>query len=138
MATTIIDFWTWIWSTRHCVSGQEVACWFQCWKNWFHVIKLITLVLMMWKLMDLFFMKNNLLRCWGWLSLLIGMGLWHYLYCLQGCEKEALAQVFSCEFSGIFKNTFFTEHLWTTASAFSFSEAATRSVLWKKVFLKIL
>ena len=37
----------------------------------------------------------------------------------------------------IFKNTFFTEHLWRTASAFSFSEAATGGVLWKKVFLKI-
>ena len=31
-------------------------------------------------------------------------------------KKEALAQVLSCEFCEIFKNTFFTEHLWTTAS----------------------
>ena len=31
-------------------------------------------------------------------------------------KKEILAQVFSCEFYEIFKNTFFTEHLWTTAS----------------------
>ena len=31
-------------------------------------------------------------------------------------KKEALAQVFSCEFYEISKNTFFTEHLWTTAS----------------------
>ena len=31
-------------------------------------------------------------------------------------KKETLAQVFSCEFCEIFKNTFFTEHLWTTAS----------------------
>ena len=30
-------------------------------------------------------------------------------------EKEALAQVFSCEFCKISKNTFFTEHLRTTA-----------------------
>ena len=30
-------------------------------------------------------------------------------------KKETLAQVFSCEFSEIFKNTFFTEHLQTTA-----------------------
>ena len=30
--------------------------------------------------------------------------------------KETLAQVFSCEFYGIFKNTFFTEHLRATAS----------------------
>ena len=32
-------------------------------------------------------------------------------------KKEALAQMFSCEFWEISKNTFFTEHLWTTASA---------------------
>ena len=32
-------------------------------------------------------------------------------------KKEALAQLFSCEFSEISKNTFFPEHLWTTASA---------------------
>ena len=31
-------------------------------------------------------------------------------------NKETLAQGFSCEFCEIFKNTFFTEHLWTTAS----------------------
>ena len=45
--------------------------------------------------------------------------------------------MFSCDFIKISKNTFFTEHLRKTASAFSFSEAATRGVLWKKVFLKI-
>ena len=47
----------------------------------------------------------------------------------QGCKKETLAQVFSCEFSKISKNTFFTEHRRTHASAFSFSEAATGGVL---------
>ena len=31
-------------------------------------------------------------------------------------KKGTLAQVFSCEFCEISKNTFFTEHLWTTAS----------------------
>ena len=31
-------------------------------------------------------------------------------------KKLTLAQVFFCEFCEIFKNTFFTEHLWTTAS----------------------
>ena len=31
-------------------------------------------------------------------------------------KKETVAQVFSCEFCEIFKNAFFTEHLWTTAS----------------------
>ena len=37
----------------------------------------------------------------------------------EGCnfiKKEIPAQVFSCEFCEISKNTFFTEHLWTTAS----------------------
>ena len=32
--------------------------------------------------------------------------------------KLTLAQVFSCEFYKFSKNTFFTEHLWTTASIF--------------------
>ena len=44
----------------------------------------------------------------------------------------------SCEFSKILKNTFFIEHLRTTASAFSFSEAATGGVPWKKMFLQIV
>ena len=38
----------------------------------------------------------------------------------QACnfiKKETLAQVFSCEFCETSKSTFFTEHLWTTASA---------------------
>ena len=30
-------------------------------------------------------------------------------------KKETLAQVFSCEFCEIFKNTFFAEHIWTNA-----------------------
>ena len=30
-------------------------------------------------------------------------------------KKETLAQVFSCQFCEISKNTFFTEHLWMTA-----------------------
>ena len=52
-------------------------------------------------------------------------------------KKETLAQVSSFEFSEISKNTFFTEHPWMPASTFSFSEAATRGVLLKKVFVKI-
>ena len=31
-------------------------------------------------------------------------------------KKDTLAQVFSCKFCEISKNTFFTEHLWKTAS----------------------
>ena len=37
----------------------------------------------------------------------------------QACnfiKKETLAQVLSREFCEILKNTFFTEHLWTTVS----------------------
>ena len=56
-------FWTWIWPTKHCVLGQELPCWFQCWKNWFCLTGLITLVLLTWKLMDLLLKKNHLLRC---------------------------------------------------------------------------
>ena len=50
------------------------------------------------------------------------------LHC-YGCTKETLAQGISCEFRKISKNTFFTERLRFTASAFSFSEAATGGVL---------
>ena len=39
-----------------------------------------------------------------------------FLIKLQTLEQVTLAQVFSCEFCEIFKNTFFTEHFWTTAS----------------------
>ena len=42
-----------------------------------------------------------------------------YMEMSEACnfiKKEALAQVFSCEFWEISKNTFFTEHLWATAS----------------------
>ena len=37
-------------------------------------------------------------------------------------KKETLAQVFSCEFCEIFKNTCFTELLWTTDSAIASSD----------------
>ena len=40
---------------------------------------------------------------------------------LKNCnfiKKETLAQVFSCEFCEISKNTFFREHLWVIASIF--------------------
>ena len=34
----------------------------------------------------------------------------------QSLKTETLAQVFSCEFCEVSKNTFFTEHPWSTAS----------------------
>ena len=42
-----------------------------------------------------------------------------YLEQPQACnfiKSETLAQVFSCEFCEISQKTFFTEHLWVTAS----------------------
>ena len=39
---------------------------------------------------------------------------------LNFIKKESLAQVFSCEFCEISKNTFFTEYLQTTASEVGF------------------
>ena len=38
------------------------------------------------------------------------------LFKLQLYLKKTLVQGFSCEFCKIFKNTFFSEHLWMTAS----------------------
>ena len=37
---------------------------------------------------------------------------------VAGIRQETLAQVFSCGFCKIFKNNFFTEHLWVTVSVF--------------------
>ena len=42
-------------------------------------------------------------------------------------KKETLVQVFSCEFCKISNNTFFTEHLWTTASG-SYSASLPRAL----------
>ena len=64
---------------------------------------------------------------------------WNYLevssYCRPqafaglslSCRPKTLAQVFSCEFCEISKNTFFTEHLWTTASLFSRRDHTART-----------
>ena len=43
--------------------------------NWFHLTSLITLVLSIWKWMGLVLMKNDLLKCWGWLFLLNWIGV---------------------------------------------------------------
>ena len=55
--------------------------------NWFHLTSLINMVLLMWKWMGLFLRINHFSRCWGWLSLLNGLELLHYLYCLN-CLQE--------------------------------------------------
>ena len=45
-----------------------------------------------------------------------GKHLCQSLFLIKFVKKETLAQVFSCEFCKISKNTIFTEHLWMTAS----------------------
>ena len=50
-------------------------------------------------------------------------------FCIQACnfiKRETLAQVFSCEFYEIFKNTFLTEHLRWLLLTF-YSESTLRS-----------
>ena len=71
VAVTKIGIWTWIWSARHWTeAGSGVLISMLKKLNWFHLISLITLVLLMWKWMGLFSRKTHLLRSWGWLSLL--------------------------------------------------------------------
>ena len=44
-------------------------------------------------------------------------------------KKETMAQVFSCEFCKIYKNTFFTEHLWATASGLNLTKIFKESTI---------
>ena len=53
--------------------------------------------------------------------------------CFNACnfiKKEAMAQVFSCEFCQISKNTFFTEHLCATTSGFRYC--------FRRIYIKLL
>ena len=47
-------------------------------------------------------------------------------------KKETLAQVFSCEFCEISYNTFFTEHVWATASV-TLSESKLVTMVWTMI-----
>ena len=49
-------------------------------------------------------------------------------------NKQTLAQVLSCEFCEISKNSFFTEHLWATASEEHLQPAASTflETVWKQ------
>ena len=60
VVTARIEFWTWIWSTRHCRLGQEVALLISKLEklDLFHLTGLIALLLLMWKWMGLFLRKN--------------------------------------------------------------------------------
>ena len=40
-------------------------------------------------------------------------------------EKEALVQIFPSEFCEVLKSNLFTEHLWASASAFTYSNACS-------------
>ena len=71
------------------------------------------------KLSDL----QNVIETPTYVYLLNTVQCWNQAYSIQkqpeACnfiKKETLTLVFSCEFSEISKNTFFTEHLWTNAS----------------------
>ena len=72
---TRIGFWTWIWS-RRLLNGAENGLLISMLEklNSFCLTGLITLVLLMWKWMDLFLGENHLLRCWVWLALLNWIG----------------------------------------------------------------
>ena len=75
VSTARASFWTWIWPTRH--RGLEESDLFISMLgkiNWFCLTGLVTLVLLMWKWMGLLLRKNNLLRCWGSVSLLNWIG----------------------------------------------------------------
>ena len=53
---------------------KKIADWHRKWLvdsmlenlNWFRLTSLITLILLMWKWMGLFFRKNHILKSWGW------------------------------------------------------------------------
>ena len=76
VATTRIGFWTWIWSMRRHWTGAGGGLLISMLEklNQFCLTCLITLMLLMWKWMGLFLWKNEILRCWDWLSLLDWIG----------------------------------------------------------------
>ena len=49
-------------------------------------------------------------------------------------KKETLAQMLSCEFREISKNTFFTEHLLATASIYTYQSFLLR-VIWQQTLI---
>ena len=53
-------------------------------------------------------------------------------------KKEALVQVFSCEFWKISKNIFFTEHFWAIPKHASGNTDATNTVNHKTVNVQII
>ena len=49
--------------------------------------------------------------------------------------KEAVEQMFSCEICKIFKNTFFTKHLWATACKSSWSQFSLHSIILVAIWM---
>ena len=68
MAVTRVGCWTWICSTDKAGSGLLISMLEKL--NLFHLNGQITLIVLMWKWMDLFLIKKLLLRCWGCFYLL--------------------------------------------------------------------
>ena len=69
---------------------------------------------------DKIFVKSSHRRCSVRKGVLRNFAKFTGKYLCQSLffKKETVAHVFSCEFSKISKNNFFTEYLWTTASIF--------------------
>ena len=62
VATNRIDFWTWIWPTKHyTLAGTGLMISRQEKLNFFRLTGLMSLVLLMWKCMGLLLSKNHLL-----------------------------------------------------------------------------
>ena len=75
VVTSKIGLWTWIWSKRDWIGAGSGLLFSILEKlNWFRLIGVITLVLLIWKWMGLFLRKNHHLRCCGWLSFLNWIG----------------------------------------------------------------
>ena len=71
--------------------------------NWFHMTGPITLVLLMWKWIGLFLRKNNLSRCWGWLSLLNWIGpLTLYLLLKENWSLDSFYEIYFSLGSSVF------------------------------------
>ena len=78
------------------------------------------------------FVRKRLQYCSGHQRCSIIKGV--LLALTQACnfiKKETLALVFSCEFSEIYKNTFFTEHLWWLLLEDLFWKSSVNGCFWK-------
>ena len=56
--------------------------------------------------------QNSRENTCAWVSFLLKLMACNFI------KKETLAQLFSCEFCELSRNTYFTEHVWTAASVY--------------------